>query len=1022
MCGVVGLFGYAAGAPPIDCEELGRIRERMAARGPDGSGEWYSADRRLGLAHRRLAIIDLTDAAAQPMQDPETGNVVVFNGEIYNYRSLRRDLEARGIAFRTQSDTEVLLALYRVHGSDMLPKLRGMFAFALWDGRRQGMLLARDPFGIKPLYYADDGRTLRFASQVKALLAGGGVDTALDPAGHVGFFLWGHVPDPFTLYRGIRSLPAGTALWVARGGERTTLVFFDLSRELREPPSSSAPKSAGEARELLRDTLLGSARHHLVADVPVGVFLSSGMDSATVAALAAETASGPLEALTLGFREYAGTALDETPLAVEVARRYRLRHQVRWVTREDFEGALGRLFEAMDQPSIDGVNTYFVARAAREAGWKVALSGLGGDEFFAGYTSFREVPRAVRALRPLAAIPGLGRAIRIGAGPLLRAAGLSPKWAGILEYGGGWAGVYLLRRALYMPWELTDRFEPEFVREGLARLETLPTLHRSVEDLASDRLRVTALEASWYMRSQLLRDTDWASMAHGLEVRVPFVDVEVVRTVAQLCHAGFPPTKRDLGESPRPPLPEAVLARPKTGFSVPVREWLLDGREGGQSRAHARLGLRGWAEVVYSANSGHAQQNVVAARTPGRIRGPRQIGLLATEMCTPGGVQAYMLRLAEALAPAQPGNGHAFHCASVNDAAESLRRHRSLRGCATVYGASRSKWRLGLGLLAFSRLEVLVVGHLGLSPLAWVLRALGRVRRYVVVLHGVEAWRRLAWLERWAAQRAHAVVATTTYTAKEFARLNGVREDRLHVIPLCADERIWQKNAGFKLNGAFKLLCVARQDASERYKGFEMIFEAIARITDPPAPHLNLVGTGDDQPRLRAVASEHGVKDRVTFWGVLDDAQLAAAYADCDVFVMPSKMEGFGIVFLEAMLRGKPCIGGAHGGTPEVIEHGKSGFLVEYGDVDALVRYLLALRADPDLRRRLGERGRELAGSRFSAAAFRKGWRRVVLEELGGSRPGAFEPLAAAPGRAGGARRTHDGRRAPWQASGSDRP
>ncbi len=174
-----------------------------------------------------------------------------------------------------------------------------------------------------------------------------------------------------------------------------------------------------------------------------------------------------------------------------------------------------------------------------------------------------------------------------------------------------------------------------------------------------------------------------------------------------------------------------------------------------------------------------------------------------------------------------------------------------------------------------------------------------------------------------------------------------------------------------------------------------MIFEALARIDDPPLPHLNLVGAGDDQPRLKAVASGLGVEDHVTFWGALDDARLAAAYADCDVFVMPSKEEGFGIVFLEAMLRGKPCVGGAHGGTPEVIEHGKSGFLVEYGDVDALVRYLLALRADPELRRRLGERGRELAASRFSAAAFCERWRRMVLEELAGICPEALEAAAA---------------------------
>jgi asparagine synthase (glutamine-hydrolysing) len=1002
MCGIAGLFGYAASAPPVDSEELRRMRERMAARGPDGSGEWYSADRRVGLAHRRLAIIDLTEAGAQPMHDPETGNVIVFNGEIYNYRELRRKLEAHGVTFRTQSDTEVLLALYRVHGSDMLPKLRGMFAFALWDARQQSLLLARDPFGIKPLYYANDGRTLRFASQVKALLAGGGVDTAPEPAGHVGFFLWGHVPDPFTLYRGIRALPAGTALWVARDGERKTLVYFDLARELCEPLPSPAPKSPAEARELLRHALLDSVRHHLVADVPVGVFLSSGKDSATVAALAAEAAPGPLEALTLGFREYTGTPVDETPLATEVARRYGLRHQVRWVTRDDFEGALEPLLEAMDQPSIDGVNTYFVARTAREAGWKVALSGLGGDEFFAGYSSFREIPRAMRALRPFAAVPWLGRAVRSGASPLLRMAGLSPKWAGVLEYGGDWAGAYLLRRALYMPWELPERFEPEFVREGLERLETLPTLRRSIEGLASDRLRVTALEAGWYMRSQLLRDTDWASMAHGLEVRVPLVDVGVVRTVARLCHAGFPPTKRDLGESPCPPLPEAVLARSKTGFSVPVREWLLDGQEGRESRVRVARGLRGWAEVVYAMYLRETPP-ASAVSPPSGTKARRHVGLLAPEMCTPGGVQAYMLRLAEALAPARPGDGYAFHCASLNDTTESLRRHPSLRGCATLYGASRSKWRLALRLFAFPRLGVLVVGHLGPSPLAWLLKAIGRVERYVIVLHGIEAWRRLPLPKRWAAQRADAVVATTAYTAREFGRL-GVGEDRLYVVPLCADERIWGENGDFRLNGAFKLLCVARQDASERYKGFEMIFEALARIPDPPVPHLNLVGTGDDQPRLRAIASALGVEDRVTFWGVLDDAQLAAAYADCDVFVMPSKMEGFGIVFLEAMLRGKPCIGGAHGGTPEVIEHGVSGFLVEYGDVDALVRYLLALRADPDLRRRLGERGRELVKSRFSASGFRERWRRLVLEEPVGFRPGALEPVAATTERVGSAK------------------
>ncbi|HXH06604.1 MAG TPA: asparagine synthase (glutamine-hydrolyzing) [Vicinamibacterales bacterium] len=995
MCGIAAVFACADEAPPVSAAELLRMRDRMAARGPDGAGLWVAPDGRVGLAHRRLAILDPSEAGAQPMHDPATGNVIVFNGEIYNYRALRRDLEAAGVRFRSGSDTEVLLALYAACGEAMLPKLRGMFAFALWDARRQGLLLARDPFGIKPLYYADDGRSVRVASQVKALLAGGAVDTTPDPAGHVGFFLWGHVPEPFTLYRGIRALPAGSSLWIGREGRRSARVFFDLAAELRDPrgDAARAPKDRVEAHERLRDALLDSVRHHLVADVPVGVFLSSGRDSTTVAGLAAEAAGGSLQALTLGFREYAGGALDETTLAAEVARLYGLRHEVRWVTREDFASALEPLLQAMDQPSIDGVNTYFVARAAREAGWKVALSGLGGDEFFAGYPSFEEVPRAVRRLRLFRAQPRLGRMMRRGSGPLLRLAGLSPKWAGLFEYGGEWAGAYLLRRALYMPWELDALFDPRFVREGLERLDTLAALGRAIDGIASDRLRLTALEAAWYMRNQLLRDTDWAGMAHGLEVRVPLVDAEVLRVVAGLCKARLAPGKRELASCPRPGLPEAIVNRRKTGFAVPVREWLLADRRLRRGNSREARGLRGWAQVVYaepSPREGSALQADARSEPVTKSR----VGLLAPEMCTPGGVQAYMLRLVEALAEDSDGSGCELYCVSLNDGTASLLRHPALRGCVAVKGASRSRWRLARALLSLPRLDTLVVGHLGPSPLGWLLRASGRVGRYFVILYGIEAWQRAPWTRRFATLGADTVVAIARYTAERFTSTNGVANGTFCIIPPAASERAFAPDRPFRLHGDFKLLCVARLDASERYKGFETIFQALARIGDPPRPHLNLVGTGDDRERLEAVASQLGVGDRVTFWGVLDDAALAAAYEACDVFVMPSMKEGFGIVFLEAMLRGKPCIGGAHGGTPEVIRHGETGYLVSYGDVDALLRHLLALRADPELRRRLGARGREIVTTTFSAAAFRHGWRQLVLGERRPSGCREMEPVS----------------------------
>ena len=592
MCGLAGIFQYRAEAPPVNQAELLRIRESMVSRGPDGAGLWLAHDLGIGLAHRRLAIIDLSESGAQPMVDAQTGNRIVFNGEIYNYRELRAELSAFGVSFHSRSDTEVLLKLYALHGREMLTRLRGMFAFALWDEKKQGLLLARDPFGIKPLYIADNGKTLRFASQVKALLAGGNVDTAVEPAGHVGFFLWGHVPEPYTLYRGIRALPAGTSLWLDRAGRREVKSFFDLPAEMAASvvPLSSMPTD--EAREQLRGALLDSVHCHLLADVPVGTFLSAGLDSTTIAALAREAGVAEHLTLTLGFKEYAGTENDEVPLAELVARHYGTSHHTHWINKEAFAASLGHLLDAMDQPSIDGVNSYFVCKAAHDAGLKVALSGVGGDELFAGYSDFQDIPRMVDQLSPMARIPGLGAGFRRISAPLLKHF-TSPKYAGLLEYGGDYAGAYLLRRGLFMPWELPDVLDGDLVRAGWRELQTLSTLRQTIDGVCDARLKVGLLETVWYMRNQLLRDADWASMAHSLEVRVPLVDIVLWREVAKLVAAGHPPGKSDMAHCPQQALPAAIHNRPKTGFSVPVREW-LDGQGHYQGR-----GLRGWARTIY---------------------------------------------------------------------------------------------------------------------------------------------------------------------------------------------------------------------------------------------------------------------------------------------------------------------------------------------------------------------------------------------------------------------------------------
>jgi asparagine synthase (glutamine-hydrolysing) len=564
----------------------------MTVRGPDGYGEWYSADGRVGLAHRRLAIIDLTEAGAQPMTSDDGRLVITYNGEIYNYRKLRSELEAQGYRFRSTSDTEVLLHLYQEKGAAMLHDLRGMYSFAIWDARSNGLFLARDPFGIKPLYYADNGKSIRVASQVKALLAGGRVDTSPEPAGHVGFFLWGSIPDPYTLYKGIRALPAGCSLYVDGQGAKTLTRFCSIPDELAKA-GQTAQLGHPRTHEQLRDAMLDTVRHHLIADVPVGVFLSAGLDSTTLSALTSEIAPDSLHTITLGFREFVGTVNDEVPLAEQVARLYKAQHRTIHVERRDFQGELTRLLDAMDQPSTDGVNSYFVCKAAAQAGLKVVLSGLGGDELFGGYPGFRQIPRLVRTVQPVAALPGFGKGFRLVSAPIMKHF-TSPKYAGLLEYGGSYGGAYLLRRGMFMPWELPDLLDADMLREGWCELQTLIRLETTVQDVPGEHLKVSALEMCWYMRNQLLRDCDWASMAHSLEVRVPLVDLELLRSVAPLACMSIPICKTDMALTPAQSLPDVIVHRAKTGFSIPVREWLMEGEE-----QTAERGLRGWARTVY---------------------------------------------------------------------------------------------------------------------------------------------------------------------------------------------------------------------------------------------------------------------------------------------------------------------------------------------------------------------------------------------------------------------------------------
>jgi len=584
MCAITGIYAYSSSAPNPNKRELRAMRDHMAVRGPDGKGEWYSKDQRIIFGHRRLAIIDLSDRAAQPMRSADGCYVITFNGEIYNYRALRQQLEAEGCLFYTQSDTEVLLQLYAREGADMVRRLRGMFALAIWDEKKQSLLLARDAYGIKPLYYSDDGCTLRFASQVKALLAGGGISREPEPAGLAGFYLFGSVPEPWTLYRDVYALPAGHILQVNSQGVQIPKPWFSLSETWRCAEEQRLSAGEAELRKITREALLDSVRLHLVADVPVGAFLSAGVDSSALVGLMKEVGQQDIQTVTLAFDEFKGSRDDEVPLATNVARYYGVHHTVRRVTETEFQQDLPKIMQAMDQPSIDGINTWFVSKAAKELGLKVAISGLGGDELFGGYSSFQELPRWVNQLARLDRIPYACSTLSLAMDILYRTSlrhlkviNDRPKLRGFFRYGTVYPGAYLLRRAIYLPEELATLDNHSMLQQGLEKLNPLQWIESALHPVPHTSFgKVAAMEACLYMRNQLLRDTDWASMAHSLEVRVPLVDVELLRSIAPLMvnQRDFS-GKRLLSEAPNPKLPHEVTHRPKTGFSTPIARWLL---------------------------------------------------------------------------------------------------------------------------------------------------------------------------------------------------------------------------------------------------------------------------------------------------------------------------------------------------------------------------------------------------------------------------------------------------------------
>ena len=566
MCGICGAW-VKEESPGLQENQIMAMQEALYHRGPDDGDLWLSEDRRVGLGSRRLAIIDLSPAGKMPLWNEDGTVGIVFNGECYNFEELREWLIERGHRFRSRTDTESVLHLYEESRTpeEMLGRLRGMYAFAIWDRRRGQLLLARDRLGIKPLYYSRPGGNIVFSSEVTSLLSSGMVSGELDPVGVQGYFALGASPLPYTPLVGVRSLPPGHYLLLKNGNEEAK-PYWRIRLE-----EDDSQQNEG-CIEQVREALVESVRQHLVADVPVGIFLSGGIDSSALVNLARHVEHQRVRTYTIIFEE---KDYSEATFARQVAKTYETDHHEFQVSASDILGSMEPAIEAMDLPSWDGMNVYLVSKMTRSDGTVVALSGLGGDEQFLGYPSFHMVPRLAQWSRWSSAIPGASTLLgwaSAGAYPGSRITRMKDLTAGADPY----PAAYFAYRGLLDMQSLGRLLSPEFANgKRFVPVDYLQSLTGPLPAAGSNA--VCALELSAWMHYQLLRDSDAMSMAHSLELRVPFLDHKLVellaRVPAEAKKSGGMPKALMLRALPTP-LPQAVWNRPKLGFSIPFDLWL----------------------------------------------------------------------------------------------------------------------------------------------------------------------------------------------------------------------------------------------------------------------------------------------------------------------------------------------------------------------------------------------------------------------------------------------------------------
>ena len=566
MCGFIASFGV-----DVNQNDFKNALKHLSRRGPDSEGIWV--ENKVFLGSRRLAIFDLNNRSDQPMHSSCSRYIIIFNGSIYNYKVLRKYLIDNNIRLKTHSDTEVILELFALEGPKMLSKLEGMFAFVIWDCKEKKAFAARDPFGIKPMYIGTNLDGIILSSQVKALLSTKLINNDKDINSQFSFWNLGYVMEPRTWFKNIKALKSGYYIYIKDGKIISEIQWYDLNKNWIIADSKEKKITKNEFSKIIKDSIVASVKKHLVADVPIGIFLSSGIDSTIIASIASSNSNKKITAITVSFESFDGSEYDETIKAKKIAQKFGMEHHIFRVTQKDFQNDLPDILEAMDQPSIDGVNVWYASKAAAKLKLKVVFSGVGGDELFFGYNHFNTIPIAFNLFKYLKKIPTLIFFIKIFL-KLISNLKKDKRWRTISKFSNSIFNLWLLKRTILTPIDIIDnkilsnKIDTEFFYHN--NFDTL-----TLSKIKNHKIQLAKIESTFYMRNQLLRDSDWASMYHGVELRTPLVDTTLLENLTNVMSSySLYKDKQPLKSAFKTILPKDIDYKKKIGFQTPTKDWI----------------------------------------------------------------------------------------------------------------------------------------------------------------------------------------------------------------------------------------------------------------------------------------------------------------------------------------------------------------------------------------------------------------------------------------------------------------